>query len=289
MARTDALSIVTDAGTKAKLAEIYAEVITNVQKRSVSEQIKNKLGSGDATAGSVEFKRFQNASVDDYGTAREAGEGKGVKADPVTVNLDQDKEIVEEVEKKDLKLYGIAGMAEKRKANHIQRFSAYLDRVFFATAEASATALTVDGDSSVQDQLEKLIQHVEVIENDYVDGVDRDLLVITLKGGLYGRLRNYMDTVQVPSVSGIGTEEVTSFHGVRILANNRQTADAIIMVDGAVAQPVVADEYDAEKIPLSNAFGLELFFSYGSKAVTPDLIFKATITAKDGDELDGTA
>ena len=32
------------------------------------------------------------------------------------------------------------------------------------------------------------------------------------------------------------------------------------------------DEYDVEKIPLSNDYGLELFFSKGTKAVMPDLI-----------------
>jgi len=289
MSRTNALSIVTDAGDKEKLAEIYSDVIENVQKRAVSEQLKNRMGSGDATAGSVEFKRFQNAEIDDYGTARAAGEGKAVKADPVTVNLDVDKEIVEEVEKKDLKLYGIPGMAEKRKVNHINRMAAYLDRTFFNTAEAAATALTLDGDLAVEDQLEALIQHAEQVTNDYVDGVDRADLVVTLKGKMYGALRNHFDRVAVPSVSGVGTEEVTEFHGVRVFANNRQTSDALIMVDGAVAQPVVADEYDAEKIPLSNAVGLELFFSLGSKAVTPDLIFKATVTTPDGDTLDTTA
>jgi hypothetical protein len=44
------------------------------------------------------------------------------------------------------------------------------------------------------------------------------------------------------------------------------------MIDGAIAQPVVTDEYDAEKIPLSNDIALELFFSHGTKAVMPDLI-----------------
>ena len=81
-----------------------------------------------------------------------------------------------------------------------------------------------------------------------------------------------------PGIDG-ADETVTEFHGVRVLANNRQTAPAVIMVDGAVAQPVVTDEYDLEKIPLSNAFGLELFFSLGTKAITPDLIFKAELVA----------
>lgn len=276
MARTNALSIVNDAGTAEKLAEIYGQVIEAVSKRAVSELIKARNGSGDALAGSIEYKRFQNSTVDAYGTARTAGEGKAVKADPVTVNLDNDREIVEEVEKKDLDLYGVVGMAEKRKANHVNRMVAYLDRQFFTVAEAAATAVEIDETASVQDQLEALIQHVEGIENDYVDGVDRDLIVVTLKGAMYGKLRNYFDVITRPGIDG-GDETVTEFHGVRILANNRQTAPAVAMVDGAVAQPVVTDEYDAEKIPLSNAYGLELFFSLGTKAVTPDLIFKADL------------
>ena len=44
------------------------------------------------------------------------------------------------------------------------------------------------------------------------------------------------------------------------------------MIEGAVAQLVTVDEYDAEKIPLSNNIALELFFSKGTKAVMPDLI-----------------
>ena len=35
------------------------------------------------------------------------------------------------------------------------------------------------------------------------------------------------------------------------------------------------NQYVAEKIPLSNAYGVELFYNYGTVAVTPDLIFKA--------------
>jgi hypothetical protein len=48
------------------------------------------------------------------------------------------------------------------------------------------------------------------------------------------------------------------------------------MVNGSVAQPVLPTPYSVEKIPLSNAYGLELFFSSGTVAVTPDLIFTTT-------------
>ena len=46
------------------------------------------------------------------------------------------------------------------------------------------------------------------------------------------------------------------------------------MVDGSVAQPVMANPYTAEKIPLSEATAVSLFYHYGTKVVTPVLIFK---------------
>ena len=48
--------------------------------------------------------------------------------------------------------------------------------------------------------------------------------------------------------------------------------NAIAMAEGAVAQPVRVKEYGAERIPLSNAIAIELFYSYGTKAVAADLI-----------------
>ena len=51
--------------------------------------------------------------------------------------------------------------------------------------------------------------------------------------------------------------------------------DALLMVRGAVAQPVVVNQYgDPEKIQLSNDYAVSLFYDYGTKALTPDLIFK---------------
>ena len=51
------------------------------------------------------------------------------------------------------------------------------------------------------------------------------------------------------------------------------------MVRGAVAQPVVVNQYGApEKIPLSNDYAVSLFYDYGTKALTPDLIYKWVTT-----------
>ncbi len=273
MARQTALNIYAgidsqSQAVKDQLAETYGQVIEAIQKAAISEQIKNKNYSGDPSTGSVEIDRFKNASVNNYGTARTAGNGDALdNTGKVTVNIDTDKEIVEELEKKDVDLYGIAGMAEKRKVNHEKRMVAYLDREFFTKAEAEGSAVTPTG-STVQEKLEELIQSVETTVNDWVDGVDRDMLVITVTPAVYGQLLNYIDSVP-NSLTGL-TENM--FHNVRIFSNHRQTKSMLCMIDGAVAQPVVTDEYDAERIPLSNAIALELFFSKGTKAVMPDLI-----------------
>jgi hypothetical protein len=94
------------------------------------------------------------------------------------------------------------------------------------------------------------------------------MLVLTVKPNIYSSLLNYIDSVP-NSLTGL-TDNY--FHGVKIFSNHRQTKSMICMIDGAVAQLVTTDEYDAEKIPLSNDIALELFFSKGTKAVMADLI-----------------
>ena len=274
MARQNALSIYIDDNTADKLAETYGQVIEAVQKGAVSEQIKNKNYSGDPSTGSVEIDRFKNATVNDLGTARTGGAGDKLKnTGKVTINVDTDKEIVEEIAKKDIKLYGIDGMAEKRKDNHIKRMIAYLDTQFFAEAVTSGTSVNLAG-TTIAEKLEDMIQKVETTTNDWVDGVDRDMLVLTVKPSVYGALLNYIDSVP-NSLTGLKDDY---FHGVRIYSNHRQTKDVICMIDGAIGQLVTTDEYNAEKIPLSNDIALELFFSKGTKAVMPDLIKYANLT-----------
>ena len=267
MARQDALNIFAN-GEKDKLAETYGAVIEAVQKGAVSEQIKNKNYSGDPTTGTVVINRFKNATVADLGTARTGGKGAALdNSGQVTVSVDTHKEIVEELAKADVKLFGLAGMAEKRKVNHTKRMIAYLDSEFFACAEREGTKVELTA-ADVAGKVEELILSIETAKNDYVDGVDRDMIVVTVSPAVYSAIQNYIDTVP-NSISGLNDEY---FHKVRVFSNHRQTKPAIAMIDGAVAQLVTADEYEAEKIPLSNDIALELFFSKGTKAVMPDLI-----------------
>ena len=275
MARTDALSIYTDSNTRDKLAEIQGFVIDTIQKNAVSEKMKNNEYSGDPAAGSVEIDRFKNAQVDNYGTARAAGAGaKILNTGKVTINIDEDKEIVEEIAKKDVKLYGIASIMDKRKKNQALRMIADLDTRFFAQMVTDGTEITgLTTATPLVENLEKIIQSIETTQNDWVDGVDRELIEISVKPAIYGKLLNYIDSVPNP-ISGL-KEDV--FHGVKIYSNHRQTKDIICAIHGAVGQPVTIDEYEPEKIQLSNNYDCSLFYSRGTKAVMPDLIRYANI------------
>jgi len=270
MARQDALAIISNT-EQDQLAEIYGDVIEAVQKGAISEQIKNTNYSGEPTSGSVEISRFSNAVVQNYGNARSAGEGVELdNSGKVTININEDKEIVEEVERKDLKLHGVVGLAERRKNNYAKRISADLDRRFFTQAENEGTELTgLNGD--IVAKLEQLIQNVETTVNQWVDGVDREMLVLCVTPYIYGLLRDYIDIVTNPNIDS-SQNEIKVFRDVRIFSNHRQTAHAICMIEGAIGQPVTYDTYDLEKIPQSNAFSLQTFFSRGTKAVMPDLI-----------------
>ena len=152
MAKEDALSIFLSNGeTLDKLTESYAELVDMIQKGAISSQIKNTNLSGDPASGSVEVKRLMTSASQAYGTARTAGAGDKVKNNGVTINLDQDKEIVEEVEWKDIQFYGIDGIIAKRQANHQNAMIRELDRAFFAEAESAGSEETITS-TTIEDQ-----------------------------------------------------------------------------------------------------------------------------------------
>ena len=269
MARTDALSILASQDTKDKLIELGGKLIESIQKNAVSSYLKNTDYSGDPTTGSVEINRFANASVDAYGTARAAGKGNALlNSGKVTINLDQDKEITTEIEFKDIKLFGITGLLDRRTANHDKRAIAHLDRAFFACAEAAGTAVTTSSTDYI-DIVDEMIANAESTVNEFVDGVDRGDLALAIKPTVFNALRKYIDKIDGGAEKGT----VDQIHGVDAYSNFRQNADIVLMYKGAVGQPVAISDYTAEKIPLSESFATETYLHYGTKAVMPDLIW----------------
>lgn len=292
MARTNAISLLAGASTPATLAEIYGKVIENVQKTTLSTAMKSQLYTGNPATGSVEFKRFVNSSSKAYGTARSAGKGDAITAPPITVNLSIHREIVEEIAKFDMDTFGVPDIMRRRADNHVTSMAAELDRAFFTQAATEGTAFTpASGATSIQDILESMFQTMETTHNDYVDGVDRGLMDLILTPAKYGELRNFLDTQSNPNVD-TAAEEYGMYHGVRVYSCTRlpatksgdsattTTTHGLLMVRGAVAQPVISNQYgDPEKIPMSEDFSVSLFYHYGTQALTPDLILKWQVTA----------
>jgi hypothetical protein len=247
-----------------------------VQKSTISGLLKNVDLSGDPTSGTVEAKRFANATSNEYGTARAAGKGEAVKAKPVTVAIDTNRELVEELEEKDVRLYGVDGVLERRANNHVNAMVRELERAFFKEAADNATAVSSTA-TEAADKLEDAIQQLETTKNDFVDGVDRAMMSFVCSPAFYGKIRKYLDANVNNANVDTAAESFNRFHGVRVFSSVYLPAgnDFIGMVDGSVAQPVLPKPYDAEKVPMSDAYAVELFFYYGTKAVTPDLIVKA--------------
>ena len=275
MARIDSLSIQlqTDASAKDKLAEEYGKVIANLQKATISSVLKNNDLSGDPASGTVEAKRFANATAEDYGTARGNGYADKIKALPVVVPLNVNKEFIEEVEEKDLRTYGVSGLIERRTANQAGAMKRLLERAFFNEAKTSGSALTLTA-STATEKLEEAIQSIETTSNDFVDGVERDLINVIATPAFYGQVRNALDRGVNNSNVTTAVGEFGQFHGVDVYSSVYLPSgvDFIIMVKGSIAQPVLPSIYNPAKIELSDATAFGIFLYYGTKAVTPELI-----------------
>ena len=288
MARTKAISLIQSGETKVELAEVSGLVIENIQKDTLSSGLKSQAYTGNPAAGSVEFKRFKNSVSNAYGTARTAGKGDAITVPPTTVNLDQHKEIVEEAAKFDLDTFGVGNIMARRADNHADTVAAELDTAFFAEAFGQGSAYTPAENAAIEEILEGMIQTVETVKNEYVRGVPRNLIRLVLDPVTYGKARNFLDRVNNANIDS-AAEEFTMFHGVRVYScinlpvksetvetskTKTTTVHAIAMIDGAIAQPAIIYPYnEPEKIPLSNDYGVSMFYDYGTKALTPDLIF----------------
>lgn len=274
MARIDSLSIQlqTSQSAKDKLREEYGKVIENVQKRTISALLKNKDLSGDASSGTMEAKRFSNATAEEYGTARSGGKANKIKAKPVVVALDVNKELIEEVEEKDLRTYGVNGLIERRVSNQGNSINRLLEREFFKEAVKEGTKVTLTA-TKIEEMFEEAIQKVETTKNDFVDGVERDMINVVCSPEYYGKIRTYLDQGNNANVE-TDIEEFGRYHGVNVFSSVYLPTgvDFVVMVNGSVAQPVITSIYNPTKIELSDATAFGTFLYFGTTAVTPDLI-----------------
>ncbi len=279
MARTDAYSIFIDkAGLNPdELKEAYGGLIEAIQVKALSGLVKNQRLSGDPRAGSVEVQRYATSKSQAYGTSRSNGEGNKVaNTGKVTVNTYENKrEISEEITVFDVQANTVANLISTRTKDHGDTVVRELDYAFFNKAVAEGALHTFVA-SNPEGRLEEIIQKVQNVKNDWVDGVPRSMISVFLNTEEFGKIRTYLDNIK-----GAADEEVGYYHGVRVYSNIRQSASHIAMADGSIAQPVVLNEYEPQRIPLSADMSLYLPFWYGTKAVAPDLIFVAGVESNE--------
>lgn len=282
MARTKAISLIQSGSTKVELAELSGLVIQNIQKDTLASGLKSQSYTGNPAAGSVEYRRFKNSVSQDYGTARATGKGTALTVPPTTVNLNTHKEIVEEAAKFDLDTFGVGNIMARRADNHVDTVAAEFDTAFFKAAVDEGTAFTAPAGATDPGKIvEALIQTLETVKNDYVRGVPRNIMRLVLSPAFYGDMRDYLDKTVHNANVDTAAEDFTTFHGVRVYSSVFLPANvkAVIMIDGAIAQPAVIYPYkDPEKIPLSNDYGVSMFYDFGTKVLTHDLVFTYSVT-----------
>ena len=256
------------------LREVFAPLISNVMKKTLSTKLKNQDGSGDPKGGSMVFTRLANSTSNPYGTARTAGAGVDIKEDKVIILLDQDKEIVEEIAKKDVVAYGIPAMVEKRAGNQQRSVARELDRAFFAEAVTGGTEFTPSvAATTLQAEIDEMIVALQTVSNDFVDGVSLEDLRLVLSVADHAVLKNLIIALESSHIT-TADGAVGLYAGIPVYISNRLPVGtkAILMVEGSVAQPVLFEDLKVEEIPLSKDTAVSHFYTYGTKAVTPDLI-----------------
>ncbi|MCL2631512.1 MAG: hypothetical protein FWD45_00230 [Coriobacteriia bacterium] len=284
MARIDALSVFqSGTSTKYKLAELYGEVIDNVQKNTISSLLKNTRLSGDFAAGTVEASRIENSASKAYGSARSAGNAEKAKILPVPIPIGIHREMLKEFERSDIDRIGIVNLMQREMTNMQLGMERELETAFFAKAIAAGTAVAPAGDAL--ERIDATILQLETLKNKFIEGVPRAMINVICNPYIYQEIRSDLD--DKPNVNVDTTiEEFSRRHGVNYFSSVYMPAgiDIIVMATESVALPVKLYQYDAEgTIPLSNAVAEGFFYDYGCEAVMPDMIFYAeTVEEEEG-------
>jgi hypothetical protein len=283
MARTQALSIYVSESVKAELINKIGGVFENLAKATVSGKLKSKNSTENAKAGSIEFKRFANAASQAYGTARTAGKGQKIIAPSVVVNLDQNKEIVEEVNAFDGASFteeDLQAFLARRQVAIQQSVARDLDREFFAAAKVGGTKGADVSKTNVREQIGDIIVSLETTKTDFVDGVEREQMALVCSPALYQAIKNELNDCY--NFAGTTADEVfKGLDGVAAFSSNRlpEGVDYVLMTMDSIAQPVMMTNADIEKIPLSNEMAVEIFYRYGAKVLAQELVIYGGLTA----------
>lgn len=173
-------------------------------------------------------------------------------------------------------MYGIDGMAERRKVNHQSAIIRYLDREFF---KEILKGTKVEAKATVQDTIDDLLQKARNLQNDFIDGIESDMLVIVVDSSYRKDMKKILD--ELPNGTDPKEQAIGMYDSVRVYESIRmpEGLHLAVMMDGAIAQPYYVSEYSAEKIPFDDAVALEDYLYKGTQALMEDTIFYIQDTA----------
>lgn len=274
-------NIVDAQGNPDDLMLQYGQIIDRISAGTVYRDLVNtNYIDTPVRGGTIQVRRMKSSTSQAYGTARTSGTGNQLKNDKPTVKINTDKEIAEEMDAKDKKLWmegGDLAVLQTRQADFSTSMDIELEKAYFTKLEQVAQANTlvdVSAGSDLQDKLTLLIQHLEKVENDYVDGVERNFMVLTVNPVIYDALEKVITTFENPIT---GRTDESFFRRVAIRPALRQGYDAVIQVVGSLAQPVVFDDFYIAKPDLSNDHYAYMSYYYGTDAIMSDLVFAADV------------
>lgn len=88
-------------------------------------------------------------------------------------------------------------MAEKRKVNHQSAIIRYLDREFFAKV---LEGTEVQAKDNIQDTIDTLLQKARTLRNDFIDGIESDLLVIVVDSEYRKGMKKFLTIYQTEQI-----------------------------------------------------------------------------------------
>lgn len=278
-----ALSIYVSDSVKAELKNKIEGVFENLAKATVSGKLKSK--NFTEKAGSYEFKRFANATAQAYGTARAAGKGNNVKAIPIVVNIDQHREIVEEINAFDGSTFtedDLDTFLKRRQVATEQSLARDLDRAFFGciNADTATKGADVSKANNIRKQIGEIIVALETTSNEYVDGVEREQMALVVTPELHQAIKHELNDCF--NFTGTTADEIfKGLDGVAVFSSNRlpEGVGYVLMTMDSIAQPVALTDTLLDKIPLSNEYGVGVFYDFGTKVIAKDLVVFGGFTA----------
>ena len=101
------------------------------------------------------------------------------------------------------------------------------------------------------------------------------MIEVIMTPAYYGKLRNKINSISNSNGLGqLANYEEGIFNNTKVYSTVflPSGVDYVVMVDGAIAQPVMTSISEPAKIPMSDATSFGLFAYKGTKAVMEDLI-----------------